>query len=69
MAQAVGYQSVTVEAQAQTQGSPGEIYRGQIGTGTGFPLSTSFFSYYHYHSISASYSFIPQLLVLYNCNN
>lgn len=40
MAQAISYQSVTVEAQAQTQGSPGEIYGGQIGTGTGFPSIT-----------------------------
>jgi len=44
MAQAVSYHSVTVDAQIQTQGSPGEIYGGQIGTGTGFLSSTSFFS-------------------------
>jgi hypothetical protein len=58
MAQAVSYQSVTVEAQIQTQGSPGEIYGGQIGIGTGFPSSTSFFSC-HYHSTNAPYTFIP----------
>jgi len=59
VAQAVSYQSVTVEAHTQTQDSPGEVYGGQTGTGTGFPSSTSFFSC-HYHTTNAPYSFIPQ---------
>jgi len=58
VAHAVSYQSVTVETHTQTQDSPGEVYRGQTGTETGFPSSTSFFSCHYHPPVLHTHSFL-----------
>jgi hypothetical protein len=42
MAQAVSRWPLTAEARVRPRVNPCGIYGGQIGTGTGFPLSVSF---------------------------